>query len=134
MRGRAREQLVQGGVAVAAARGGGLRERDVLVERRVLVARGGLDRGDDLARDAQLGEVAKARLAVGPVVPHRLVEADEALLDEVVGIAAYQEVGRGLEPDEAVVALDDAVVRIVLALLGERYQVVIIKLELKIET
>ena len=98
------------------------RERDVLVERRVLVARRGLDRGDDLARDAQLGEVAEARLAVGAVVAHRLVEADEALLDEVVGVAAGEEVRRGLQADEAVVAADDPVVRVGAALLGQRDQ------------
>src|SRR5919204_3200149 len=62
-------------------------ERDVLVERRVLVARRGLHGRDDLARDAQLGEVAKARLPVRAVVADRLVEPDEPLLDEVVAVA-----------------------------------------------
>ena len=123
------QQLVERRIAVAAACRGRLRERDVLVQRRVLVAGGGLDRGDDLARDAELGEVAEARLAVGAVVAHRLVEPDEALLDEVVRVAADQEVRRGLEPHEAVVALDDAVVGVLAALLGERDQVVIIKLD-----
>jgi hypothetical protein len=70
----------------------------------VLVARGGLDRGDDLARDAQLSEVAKARLAVGAVVADRLVEADQAFLDEVLAVAAREEVGRRLEPYETLVA------------------------------
>ena len=48
------------------------------VQRRVLVARRRLDRGDDLAGDAELGEVAEARLAVGAEVADRLVEADAA--------------------------------------------------------
>ena len=80
---RAGEHLVERrlGVGSAGRRG---RERHVVVERRVLVARRGLDRGDDLARDAQLREVAERRLAVGAVVADRLVEADEALLDQVV--------------------------------------------------
>ena len=94
------------------ARGGGrLAERHVRVERRVLVARRGLDRGDDLARDAELREVAEARLPLGAVVPDRLVEADQALLDQVVRVAADQEVRRGLEPHEPVVAAHEAVRR-----------------------
>src|SRR6185503_8028312 len=104
----------------------------VLVERCVLVAGRGLDRGDDLARDAELGEVAEARLAIGAVVADRLVEADEALLDEVVPVAADEEVRRGLEAHEAVVALDDAVHRILAALLGQSDQKVIIKLRLRL--
>jgi hypothetical protein len=71
---RARQDLVERGFRVAARRRR-LAERDVLVEGRVLVAGRGLDRGDDLAGDAELGEVAEARLAVGPVVANRLVEA-----------------------------------------------------------
>jgi len=62
----------------------------------VLVARRGLDRGDDLARDAQLREVAEARLAVGAEVADRLVQTDEAFLDEVVAVAAGEEVRRRL--------------------------------------
>jgi hypothetical protein len=75
-----------------------------MVQRRVLVARSRLDGGDDLARDAQLREVAEARLAVGAVVADRLVEADQPLLDEVLAVAAREEVGGGLEPDEPLVA------------------------------
>ena len=65
-------------------------------ERGVLVAGGGLDRGDDLAGDAELGEVAEAGLAIGPEVPDRLVETDQSLLNQVVGVAADQEVGEAL--------------------------------------
>ena len=92
----------------------------------MLVARRGLHRGDDLPRDAQLGKVSKARLAVRAVVANRLVETDQALLDQIVGVAPDQEVGGGLQPHEAVVALDDAVIRILTALFGERNQVVVI--------
>jgi hypothetical protein len=53
----------------------------------VLVAGRGLDRGDDLPGDAELGEVAEGRLAVGAVVADRLVEAEQAFLDQVVGLA-----------------------------------------------
>ena len=84
---RAGQQLVERRVAVAAAGGRGLRERDVLVERRVLVPGRGLDRGDDLPGYAELGEVPETRLAVPAVVAYRLVEADEALLDQVVGVS-----------------------------------------------
>ena len=99
---------------------------------RVLVAGRGLHRGDDLAGDAELGEVAEARLAVGAVVADRLVEAEQAFLDQVVGLAAEQEVGRGLEADEAAVAADDRVVGVGAAVLGESDQIVIIKLRLRV--
>ena len=115
-----------------ASPGGRARERDVLVQRGVLVAGRGLDRGDDLARDAQLGEVAEARLAVGAVVADRLVQADEALLDQIVGVAAGEEVRRGLEPDEAVVTADEAVVRVGVALLREGDQEAILNLRLSL--
>ena len=86
---------------------------------RVLVTGRRLHRGDDLAGDAQLGEVTEARLAVGAEVTDRFVEPDEALLDEVVGVSPGQEVGGGLQPYEAVVAADQPVVRKAIALLGE---------------
>ena len=85
----------------------------------MLVARGGLDGGDDLASDAELGEVAEARLAVGAEVADRLVEADEALLDEVVGVPSGEEVGGGLQAHETVVSPDEPVICVAVALLGE---------------
>ena len=103
-----------------------LAERHVGVQRRVLVARGRLDGRDDLARDAQLREVAEARLALGAVVPDRLVEAHQPLLDQVVRVASDQEVRRGLQPHEPVVAAHQAVLRLGRALLGQRHQVLVV--------
>src|SRR6185295_7421603 len=108
------------------------RERDVLVQRGVLVARGGLDRRDDLARDAELGEVAEARLAVGAEVADRLVEADEALLDEIVAVAAGEEVRRGLQAHETVVAAHQTVVGRRIPLLRKGNQVAILDLNLRL--
>ena len=114
--GRAGQHLVERGHVLASpGRRGG--EGDVLVQRRVLVAGGGLHRRDDLPRDAQLGEVAKARLAVGAKVADRLIQAEEPLLDEIVGVAPGEEVGGGLQAHEAVVALDEPVVCVAVALL-----------------
>jgi hypothetical protein len=84
--GGAGEDLVEGGVGFAGG-GRGLAERDVLVEGRVLVAGRGLDGGDDLAGDAELREVAEAGLSIGAVVADRLVEAEQAFLNQVVGPA-----------------------------------------------
>ena len=84
-------------------------ERDVRVQRRVLEARRRLDRGDDLPRHAELGEAAERRLLVGAEVADRLVEADQPLLDQVLGVAAGEEVRARLEPDEARVAADQLV-------------------------
>jgi hypothetical protein len=75
----------------------------------VLEAGGGLDRRDDLPRDAELGEAPERRLLVGPEVPHRLVETDQALLVQVVGLPAGEEVRARLQPDEARVAADERV-------------------------
>jgi hypothetical protein len=111
-----------------------LAERDVLVQRRVLVAGRGLHRGDDLAGDAELGEVAKARLTVGPVVADRLVEAEQALLDQVVRLAPEEEVRRGLQADETAIPLDDRVVGVGPAVLGEGDKVVIVKLSLRVSS
>ena len=88
-----------------------VRERDVAVQRAVLEAGRALDRRDDLARDAELRERAEARVLVDAVVADRLVEADQPLLLEVLAVAAGQEVARGLEADEAVVAADQGVER-----------------------
>src|SRR6185437_16973202 len=126
-----RDDLVEGRLAVPGAAGRRAGEGDVLVERRVLVARGGLDRGDDLARDAQLGEVAEARLAVGPVVADRLVEADEPLLDEVVRVSPGQEVRRGFEAHEPVVPANDVVISLAVPLLGESDEITILDLRLR---
>src|SRR3954452_18779654 len=131
MRDGARQHLVERRLRVT-RRSGRRRERHVLVERRVLVAGRRLHRSDDLPRDAQLREVAEARLAVGAVVANRLVEPDESLLDEVVGVAADEEVRRGLQANEAVVAADDPIVGIVPPGLGERHEVVIIYLNLRL--
>jgi hypothetical protein len=69
----------------------------------VLLARRRLDRGDDLARDAQLGEGAERGLQLGVEVTDRLVEADHALLDDVLAVGADQEVRAGLDAGERAV-------------------------------
>src|SRR5581483_1184373 len=101
-------------------------------ERGVLVAGGGLDRGDDLAGDAELGEVPEARLPIGPVVPDRLVQPHQPLLDQVVAVTAGQEVRRRLQAHESVVATNDRVVRHRVPLLGERDQIAILNLKLRV--
>jgi hypothetical protein len=93
-------------------------ERDVRVERRVLEAGRGLDRGDDLARDTELGEAAERRLLVGAEITHRLVEADQPLLEEIVVVAAGEEVRARLEADEARVAANEPVHRDAVAVSG----------------
>jgi hypothetical protein len=86
-------------------------ERDVLVERLVLEARRRLDRGDDLPRYAELGEAAEGRLLVGAEVPDGLVQADQALLDQILRVAAGEEVRARLQPDEARVPTHQALER-----------------------
>ena len=85
-------------------------EAQVGVERHVLLPGGRLDGGDDLPGDAQLGEAAEGGVAAVLVVADGLVQADIALLDQVVAVAAGQEVGIGLQPHELAVAHQDRLV------------------------
>src|SRR3954453_14639914 len=82
----------------------------------MLLPRRGLDRGDDLARDAQLGKGAEGRLQVGVVVADRLVEADHAFLDDVLAVTADEEGGARLGPGEAAVLLQQLAQRAVVTL------------------
>ena len=98
----------------------------MLVTRRRLYGR------DDLAGDAQLSEVAEARLTIEAVVADRLVQADQPLLDQVFGVTARQEVGGCLQPHEAVVAPDETLVRIAITLLSKRDQETILNLNFRV--
>src|SRR5207244_10585316 len=92
--------------------------------------RGGLDRRDDLPRHAQLREAPERRLLVGPEVPNRLVEADQALLDEIFGIAAGEKIRAGLEPHEAGVSADQDVERTTVAVPGAQHELKVFQLPL----
>src|SRR5947209_10999811 len=101
------------------------RERDVVVERAVLLPGRRLDRGDDLPGDAELGERPEGSLQVGVVVPDRLVEADHAFLDDVLAVGADQEVGAGLGPGEAAVFLQQRAQCAVVAVAGSADELVV---------
>ena len=96
----------------------------------MLVARRGLDRRDDLSRDAELGEAPERRLLVGAEVAHRLVEADQPLLDQVVGLAAGDEVRARLQADEAGIAADERVERRLVVVAGAHDELEIFQLSL----
>src|SRR6185436_15323909 len=112
--GRAGQGVAERAVGLRLLAGRRVAERDVAVQRRVLVAGRRLDGGDDLARDAELGEAAERRL-LRAVVPHGLVEADQPLLDEVFGVAPGEEVRARLQADEAGVAPHQLVERALVA-------------------
>src|SRR6185437_641334 len=96
---RARQRVAERAIALAVLPRRCVAERDVRVERRVLESGRGLDRRDDLARDTELGEAAERRLLVGAEVANRLVEADEPFLEQVVVVAAGEEVRARLQAD-----------------------------------
>ena len=73
----------------------------------MLVAVGGLDRREDLAGDAELGEGPERGFLLEVEVPDRLEEADHALLDDVFLVRAGEEVGAGLGPGEVPVAAQE---------------------------
>src|SRR5207245_11558134 len=119
-------------LAVGILAGRSVAEGDVRVQRLVLEARRRLDRRDDLAGDAELREAAKRRLLVGAKVPHRLVEADQAFLDQVVRLAAGEEVRARLQADEAVVAPEQGVHRAAVAVPRAQDELQILKLSLSL--
>ena len=105
-------------------------ERDIRVERRVLEARRRLDRGDDLPRHAELREAAERRLLVRAEIPDGLVKADQALLDQVLRVAAGEEVRAGLEPDEAGVAPDQDIEGRAVAVPRPKHELKVLELSL----
>ena len=66
------------------------------------------------------------KLALRAVVPDRLEEAEHPLLHEVVGVPAEQEVGRGLDADEAAIAPHQLVVGVGSAVLGEGHEELVV--------
>jgi len=91
----------------------------------VLLARRGLDRRDDLAGDAQLGEGPEAGLVLGAEVAGGRVQADQRLLLDVVGVAADEEVATALGPGDPPVAVDQGLEGLAIALLGAGGQFVV---------
>ena len=102
------------------------------VQRAVLEAGCRLDRGDDLARHAELGERPKRRLLVGAEVAHGLVEADQPFLDEIVAVASGEEVRARLQPHEGRVAADQRIERRAVAVPRLENELEILKLSLSL--
>src|SRR3954447_18375767 len=127
---RPRQRVAERALALAVLSWPGGAGRDGRVERRVLEPSSRLDRGDDLARDAELGEAAERGLLVGAEVANRLVEADQPLLEKVVVVAAGQEVRARLETHEARVAADERVDRDSVAVAGLDDELQILELSL----
>src|SRR5262249_38992524 len=69
-------------------------------------------------RHAELGEAAEGRLLVGAEIAHRLVETDEAFLQEIVVVAAGEEVRARLEADEPGVAAGQGIHRDLIPVFG----------------
>ena len=98
----------------------------------MLEAGGRLDRRDDLAGDAQLGEAPERGLLVGAEVPNRLVEPDQPFLDEVFRVPAGEEVRARLEADEAGVAPDQDIERPAVAVPGPQHKLKVFELPLSL--
>ena len=77
----------------------------------MLVAGRRLDRRDDLARHAELGERAERRLPVDPKVANGLEESDQPFLNQVVRIAPGEKVRTRFKAHEAPVLVHDPVHR-----------------------
>src|SRR5262249_36876213 len=86
----------------------------------------------DLPRHTQLRERPERRLLVRPEVPHRLVQTDEAFLDQVLRVAAGEEVRARLHPDERRVAANQLVERGARAVARLEDELEILKLSLSL--
>src|SRR5438876_1235624 len=106
---RPRQRVPERHVALGILAGRRLAERDVVVQRVVLEAGRSLDRGDDLSRHAELGEAAERRLLVRPKVAYGLAEPDQPFLEEVLAVAAGEEIRARLHANEARVAADQRI-------------------------
>src|SRR5439155_14626451 len=127
---RARKGVAQRALAVGLLAGGGVAERDVRVERRMLEAGRRLDGGDDLPGHAELGEAAERGLLVRPEVAYGLVETDQPLLDQILRVAAREEVRARLQPDEARVTAHEDVQRAAVAVPRPKHELEILELSL----
>ena len=107
-------------------------ERHVRVQRGVLEPGRGLDRRDDLPRHAELREGPERGLLVGAKIAHCLVEADEALLDQVLRVAAGKEIGARLQAHERGVAAHQLVHRDARAVARLQDKLQILKLSLSL--
>ena len=94
----------------------------------MLEAGRGLDGRDDLPSDAQLGEGPERRLALGPEVPDRLVQADHPFLLDVVEVGADEEVAAGLGPGEPAVPLEERRQRVGVAVAEAGDQLVVVQI------
>ena len=72
----------------------------------MLLAVRGLDRGEDLTRDAELGEGSERSVLSEVEVSDRLEEADHAFLDDVFLVRSGEEVGASFRSGEIAVALE----------------------------
>src|SRR6266540_2160867 len=132
LHGRAGQRVAERALAVGVLTGRGVTERHVAVQRLVLEAGRGLDRRNDLARDAKLGEGAERRLLVRAEIAHRLIEADQPFLDQVLRVAAGEEVRARLQPDEPRVAPDQLIERDLVAVSGLEDELQVLELSLSL--
>src|SRR5204862_2934102 len=115
---RPRQGIPEGAFAVGVLAGRRVAEGDVGVKGGVLEPGGGLDCRDDLAGHTELREAAERGLLVGSEVPNGFVQADQALLDKVLRVAAGEKVRARLQPHETGVAADQNVERGAVAVAG----------------
>ncbi len=77
-------------------------------------------------------KLRKRGLTVRAEVADRLVETDEPFLDQILGVAADQEVRGRLQPHEGRITPDEPVVGIRAALTGESEEIGVIKVNLSL--
>ncbi|MPN44417.1 hypothetical protein SDC9_191982 [bioreactor metagenome] len=91
----------------------------------MLLTRRGFNRGDHLSYDAHFREGMERRLLVGLVIADCLVKADHALLDDILPVRSYEEVGARLALDKSPVAFVEDFLRDEVRLLCEHDQIFI---------
>ena len=78
---------------------------NVAVQGNVLLPGGGFDGGNDLAGDAQFREGPEGGKLIFPEIPDGLIQADHALLHDVLMIRADEEIASGLGAHEVFILI-----------------------------
>src|SRR5690606_16485109 len=81
-------------------------QRHVGVERDVLLARGRLDGGNDLAGDAELGKGPERGQLVRAKIADRLVKTDHPFLDDILAIRADQKIRARFRAHKVLILVD----------------------------
>jgi hypothetical protein len=94
----------------------------------MLVAIGGLDGRQDLARDAELGKGSEGRRLLEVEIAHGFEEANHPLLNHVFPVGSGQEVRAGLGASEVAITREQRLDALLVAFPNSAYEIDVVEL------